>query len=107
MLVLGDEGHYHGRFPWTTVALVAVNVFVFAAQTFIGPAFTFGYSLVPEEITTLEDVQGIRYREVKVELPGIRDAQGRIHPRFTTRQVPIEHYPGPTPIWLTLITYLL
>jgi membrane associated rhomboid family serine protease len=102
MFVVGDEGHYHGRFPFATVVIVALNVLVFAAQTFIGPAFTFGYSLVPEEITTLQDVEGMRYRELKVELPGVSDAQGR--QQYTTKQIPIAHYPGPTPIWLTLIT---
>jgi membrane associated rhomboid family serine protease len=102
MFVVGDEGHYHGRFPFAAVAIVALNVVVFAAQTFIGPAFTFGYSLVPEEITTLQDVEGMRYRDFKVELPGSTDAQGR--PQYTTKQIPIAHYPGPTPIWLTLIT---
>jgi membrane associated rhomboid family serine protease len=104
MFVVGDEGHYHGRFPWATVAIVAVNVIVFAVQTFAGPAVTLGYSLVPEEITTLEDVQAARLHEVKVELPAVIDAQGRYQPRFTYTVVPIEHYPGPSPIWLTVIT---
>jgi membrane associated rhomboid family serine protease len=104
MLVLGDEGHYHGRFPWVTGAIVVANVIVFVAQMIIGPAFSIGYSLVPAEITTFQDVVGTRYRDVKIEVSEYRDDQGGYHRRFANTQIPIEHYPGPTPIWLTLVT---
>ena len=40
MFILGDEGHYHGRFPWVTASLVVVNVLVYVAQVFLGEPFT-------------------------------------------------------------------
>ena len=56
MLILGDEGHYHGRFPWVTASLVVINVVVYVAQAFLGDPFTVGFSLVPEEIVTFKDL---------------------------------------------------
>ncbi len=104
MLIVGDESHYHGRFPWVTGTIVIANVFVFVAQILLGPAYTSGYSLVPAEITTFQDVVGTRYRDVKIEVSGIRDDRGHYHPRYSDTQIAIEHYPGPKPIWLTLVT---
>lgn len=104
MLILGDEGHYHGRFPWVTASLVAINVVVYAAQVFLGEPFTNGFSLVPEEIVTFKDVTGTKYHKVKVEVRGHHDYKGRYHPRFETKSFPIKHYTGPFPIFLTLLT---
>lgn len=104
MLILGDEGHYHGRFPWMTVSLIVVNVVVYVAQVFLGEPFTNGFSLVPEEIVTLKDIQGTKYRAVKYDAGGWRDQKRQYHPRIQTRHVPIQHYAGPFPIFLTLFT---
>jgi membrane associated rhomboid family serine protease len=104
MLILGDEGHYHGRFPWVTASLVVVNVVVYVAQVFLGEPFTNGFSLVPEEIVTFKDLQGTKYHKVKVEVDGHFDHKGHYHPRFETKNFPIKHYTGPFPIFLTLFT---
>ena len=105
MLILGDEGHYHGRFPWVTASLVVINVIVYVAQTFIGEPFTNGFSLVPEEITTFRDLQGTKYHKVKIEVPGGHmDRKGHYHPKYETKNFPIKHYHGPFPIFLTLFT---
>jgi membrane associated rhomboid family serine protease len=104
MLILGDEGHYHGRFPWVTVSLIVINVVVYVAQVFMGEPFTNGFSLVPEEIVTFQDLQGTKYIKVKVEAEGHFDHKGHYKPRFETRNFPIKHYPGPFPIYLTLFT---
>ena len=105
MLILGDEGHYHGRFPWVTASLVVVNVIVYVAQVFIGEPFTNGFSLVPEEITTFRDLTGTKYRKVKVISDGEFDHFGKYHPpRVETKNIPIRHYTGPFPIFLTLLT---
>jgi membrane associated rhomboid family serine protease len=104
MLILGDEGHYHGRFPWVTASLVVTNILVFVAQVFLGEPFTNGFSLVPEEIVTFKDLQGTQYHKVKIEVRGHYDHKGHYHPRFETRNFPIKHYTGPFPIFLTLLT---
>lgn len=85
MLILGDEGHYHGRFPWVTASLIVVNVVVFVAQVFLGEAFTNGFSAVPEEIVTFKDLTGTKYHKVKFEVYGHHDFKGVYHPRFETR----------------------
>jgi membrane associated rhomboid family serine protease len=104
MLILGDEGHYHGRFPWVTASLVGINVVVYLAQIFLGEPFTNGFSLVPEEIVTFKDLTGTKYLKVKVEAPGHHDHKGHYHPRYETKHFPIKHYTGPFPIYLTLLT---
>src|ERR1017187_2234370 len=104
MLILGDEGHYHGRFPWVTAALVVINVVVYVAQVVLGEPFTNGFSLVPEEIVTFRDLQGTKFHKVKIEVEGTIDRQGHYHPRYETKNFPIKHYPGPFPIFLTLFT---
>lgn len=104
MLILGDEGHYHGRFPWVTASLICINVVVFVAQVFIGEPFTNGFSLVPEEIVTFQDLQGTKYHKVKIEVDGHWDHKGKYHSRFETKSFPIKHYTGPFPIFLTLFT---
>src|SRR5689334_13001502 len=104
MLILGDEGHYHGRFPWVTVSLIVANIIVFLAQAFIGEPFTNGFSCVPEEIRTGKDLVGTKYHKVKMAT-GIRyDRKGEPHYKFETKQFPIKHYTGPYPIHLTLFT---
>jgi membrane associated rhomboid family serine protease len=105
MLILGDDGHYHGRFPWVTAALVVVNVLVFVAQAFIGEPFTNGFSLVPEEITTFRDLTGTKYLKAKVLTDGHFDGNGQYQPpRLEDKNIPIKHYTGPFPIFLTLLT---
>jgi membrane associated rhomboid family serine protease len=84
--------------------LIVANVLVFVAQTFLGESFTNGFSLVPMEITTFQDLKGVRYHKAKVEVPGFYDHKGHYHPRFEEKQFPIKHYTGPFPIFLTLFT---
>jgi membrane associated rhomboid family serine protease len=104
MLILGDEGHYHGRFPWVTASLVVINVVVFVAQVFLGEPFTNGFSVVPEEIVTFTDLQGTKYHKVKVEVNGYVDSKGHWRHIYETKSFPIRHYTGPFPIFLTLFT---
>jgi membrane associated rhomboid family serine protease len=104
MLILGDEGHYHGRFPWVTASLIVVNVLVFVGQSFLGEPFTNGFSAVPEEIVSCRDIIGTKYHQVKFEVYGRYDSKGVYHPRYETKYFPIKHYHGPFPIHLTLFT---
>ena len=104
MFILGDEGHYHGRFPWVTTSLVVINVIVYIAQVFLGEPFTNGFSLVPEEIVTFKDIQGTKYHKVKIDVGGHHDRKGHYHPRLEAKHFPVRHYTGPFPIFLTLLT---
>lgn len=104
MLILGDEGHYHGRFPWVTTYLLVINVVVFVAQVLLGEPFTNGFSLVPEEIVTFRDLTGTKYHKVKIETRGHYDHKGHYHPQYETKNFPIKHYTGPFPTFLTLFT---
>jgi membrane associated rhomboid family serine protease len=104
MFILGDEGHYHGRFPWVTASLVVANVIVYVAQTFLGEPFNNGFSLVPEEIVTFRDIVGTKYHKHKFEVPGHWDQKGHYVPRYEHKNFPIKHYTGPFPVFLTLLT---
>ena len=67
--------------PVVTYMLIAANVLVFLYQL-ANPAFTYGYSVVPAEITSGEDLSRI------VRIGGTS----------------LRLYPGPTPIYLTLLS---
>ncbi len=104
MMILGDEGHYNGRFPWVTAALIAINVAVFTVQSFLGTPFTNGFSLVPQEITEFRDIVRTQQVAVKVPVQRYHDHRGRSKISYAVKSVPIEHHPGPFPIVLTLFT---
>jgi membrane associated rhomboid family serine protease len=99
MLILGDESHHNGRLPWVTGSLVAVNVLMFVAQVFVGERLTNGFSLVPKEITELRDLT--KKERIKVKVQDVDDF-GITHKREEI--VYVNHYPGPFPIVLTLVT---
>jgi membrane associated rhomboid family serine protease len=81
LLPLGDDNTTRRITPIVTYALIAINVLVFIYQL-IDPRFTYGYSVVPAEITQGRDIaQTVRIGRESVTL-----------------------YPGPTPIYLTLLT---
>jgi membrane associated rhomboid family serine protease len=63
-----------------------------------------GFSLVPEEITTFQDLQGTKVRQVWVQPRTQRDSSGSHHAPYVSKSVTIQHYPGPVPICLTLLT---
>ena len=104
MLILGDEGHYHGRFPWVTASLVVTNIFVFMAQVGLGEPFTNGFSCVPEEMISCQDLVGTKYHKVKMDVGGRFDRKGNYQPKIETKSFPIKHYHGPVPIHLTMFT---
>jgi membrane associated rhomboid family serine protease len=86
MLPIADE-NVHGRGPaYVTLALIAINVLVFVFLQLPSDAFTYGWSVVPAEITRGIDIVGA----VTVGPPG--------------NQVEIPLAAGPEPIYLTLIS---
>jgi membrane associated rhomboid family serine protease len=103
MLILGDESHHNGKFPWVTCALVATNVVVFLLQVALGERFTNGYSLVPAEITEVRDV--VKKERVRFKIhEHYRGRYGIDHKQVRDEYVTINHYSGPFPIVLTLFT---
>lgn len=78
---IGDDNEDRHITPVVTYALIVINVLVYIYQV-SNPDFTYGYSVVPREITTGRDLAGM------VSIGG----QG------------LELAPGPTPIYLTLLS---
>src|SRR5437899_1832447 len=108
MFIIGDEGCKHNRIPWMTGSLILLNLLAFGLQKWIGDPVTYGFSLVPAEITQLKDFT--TPKETKMVIPVARP-----HPRYPhipefdiielkETTVSIPQYPGPFPIFLTLIT---
>lgn len=86
VLPLGDDDSLRRTTPIVTYALIAVNAIVWFIQISAGEPFTNGYSTVPYEITHGVDLSGIH----SVIAGG--------------QSFPIHLYPGPHPIYLTLVT---
>ncbi|HQR35305.1 MAG TPA: rhomboid family intramembrane serine protease [Blastocatellia bacterium] len=77
---IGDDNSERQTTPVVTYALIGVNVLLFIYQT-MHPAFTYGYSYVPAEITSGRDLIGT----------------------FSIGGGRVQLFPGPTPIYLTLL----
>lgn len=91
MFPISDENERGHGPAYVTLALIAINVFVFiflqgAGTTPEGLEFTYGYSAVPYEITTGQDLT----EPIPITVDG--------------QQVELPQEPGPSPIWLTLLT---
>jgi membrane associated rhomboid family serine protease len=98
---IGDDNQGRLSTPYITYTLVAINVMVFlflqqAGATESGERFTYGYAVVPYEITTGEDLTR------PLPAPGAASVTDR---RTGRQEVPvIPQAPGPYPIYLTLLT---
>lgn len=86
VMPLRDDDTDRHTVPVVTYALIAVNVLVWFVEMSAGERFINGYSTVPLEITDGRDLVGTQ----NVEVGG--------------QSVPIQLYPGPTPIYLTLLS---
>jgi membrane associated rhomboid family serine protease len=86
VLPIGDENLGRRSTPYVVYAIIALNAVAWLAQLGAGEAFTNGYATVPYEITHGTDLTGTRMIEVGGQ------------------SYPIPHYPGPSPIYLTLLT---
>ena len=84
---IGDDDRHLRRPGYVTYLLLALNVlgFVYFQGCGADEAFTYGYSVVPHEITTGEDLTGPVTRELGGE------------------RVTIPHAPGPAPVYLTVL----
>jgi membrane associated rhomboid family serine protease len=107
MFILGDESHDRGRIPWVTFLLIGLNFLVFCAQVRFGDRLTNGFAVVPKEITEFRDLNGKQPIKIKFQQQVGWDEDGDpviVHGGTKTHY--IQHYPGPTPIFLTLLTYM-
>lgn len=86
MFPLGDDNSNRQTVPYVVYALIGLNVLVYLLQVTAGDSFTYAWSTVPSEITTGIDL----VRPVVIQAGG------------ETFQIP--QYPGPTPIYLTLLS---
>ena len=86
MFPIGDQNEPGKGLPFVTLAFIAINVAVFALLQLPNEAFTYAYSAIPFEITTGTDL----VRPVPIDVGG--------------QEVLIPQEPGPSPIWLTLLT---
>jgi membrane associated rhomboid family serine protease len=78
---IGDDNTERRIFPFVNYTLIAINVLVFLYQTG-HPEFTYGYSVVPAEITQGRDIAGV------VPIGGEL----------------LRLYDSPSPIYLTLLS---
>ena len=101
MFPIGDDNQGRLTTPVVVYAIIAINFAVFlflqqAGMTPQGERFTYGYAVVPQEITTGTDLRG----------PAVAPGAPPIVDRRTGRreQPVIPEFPGPNPIYLTLLT---
>lgn len=86
MLPLGDQNIPGRGIAWLTLAFIVINVAIFVLLQLGNDAFTYGYSTVPKEITTGVDLTSPE--RVTID----------------SQRVEIPEAPGPSPIYLTLLT---
>lgn len=83
---IGDDNSGRHSFPLIVFAFIGLNALLWFLQLSSGEAFTNGFSAVPLELTRNTDLVGTQYLQL----------QGQ--------QYPLNHYPGPSPIHLTLFS---
>ena len=86
MIPISDDDQL-GPLPFVNLAIIVINILIFAVIQLQSDAFTMGYSTIPAEITHGIDLVG----PVAIALPDGTSAT-------------ITEAPGPSPIWLTLFT---
>ena len=88
-----DDRHLDGT-AWATVLILAANVAVFALQL-SDPAFTYGWSVVPQEILTGQDL--VNAQPIPEEDPNVQIT--------SASQIPQRPGPGPAPlVYLTVLS---
>ena len=83
---ISDDNRGITTTAYVTYTFLVINVLVFLYQM-SNPEFTYGWSVIPKEITTGQDL----VLPSPIELPGGKATE-------------IPHAPGPPIIWLTLLT---
>ncbi|WP_420454834.1 rhomboid family intramembrane serine protease [Rubrivirga sp.] len=79
---------------WATIVLLVANVFVFVYQL-SDPAFTYGWSVVPHELVTGQDL--VNAQPIPEEDPNVQIT--------SAQQIPQRPGPGPAPlVYLTVLS---
>jgi membrane associated rhomboid family serine protease len=86
MFPIGDDNSGRKTTPYVVYGLILLNAIMFMAQLTLGDAFTMGWSAIPYEITHGTDLTGTDVI------------------RSGGEAVALRHAPGPTPIYLTLLS---
>jgi membrane associated rhomboid family serine protease len=86
VMPLRDDDTDRHTIPVVTYVLIAINVIVWLIELGVGEKFINGFSTVPYEITHNTDLVGTK----TIQADG--------------QSIPINLFPGPTPIYLTLLT---
>ena len=73
---IGDDNTTRRIMPVVTYTLIAVNILVFFLELSLGDSFIYGYSTVPREIMTGDDLVGIQTVPVGDKLTRIPQAPG-------------------------------
>jgi membrane associated rhomboid family serine protease len=100
MFIVGAESTDVKRVVWVTWVLVALNLFGFCLQLVFRDPITYGFSLVPAEVTTGRDLVGTKSVKVRTVTPGRKGEKATIGEEW----VNVPQHPGPVPIQLTLLT---
>jgi len=89
MFPIGDDNSDRQIFPFVNFAIIGINILVFLLLQQLGTndAFTYAFSLVPKEITTGVDLNGIQI---------VRDSLGH--------SGEIHHYPTPLPVYFNFLS---
>jgi membrane associated rhomboid family serine protease len=90
MFPIGDDNSDRKIQPIVNYAFIGINILVFLLLQQIGSneAFTYAFSLVPREITSGTDIQG---------LIDFKDSSGKILGEIT-------HYPTPLPVYFNFLS---
>ena len=85
---IGDEDRQHARTAYITIGLIVLNLIVFFLLQGAGTneAFTYGWSVIPQELTANTDL--LQTQQVAVG----------------NQQVAVPQAPGPAPIYLTILS---
>jgi membrane associated rhomboid family serine protease len=86
VIPLGDDNTWRRTTPFVVWGLVGANCVVWLLQLALGPSFTNGFSTVPYEIAHGVDLVGPE----RIAIGG--------------ESLSIPEYPGPRPIYLTMVT---
>ncbi|MEN3335027.1 MAG: hypothetical protein V7641_4392 [Blastocatellia bacterium] len=99
---IGDDNQGRLTKPFVVYAIIAINLLIFLvlqqAGTEGGERFTYGYSVVPYEIT-----HGVDLTE-PVVIKDSRAVESGPRSRLGQQPLAIPEAPGPSPIYLTLLT---
>ena len=90
MFPIGDDNSDRTITPFVNYAFIAVNILVFVALQRVGgnDAFSYAFSLVPQEIISGADLQG---------LVGVKDASGKLLGE-------VRHYDTPLPVYFNFLS---